>query len=251
MSKPDVHIAIRSYKRAGAVTTFKLFPDASIWVPESQARLYRAAYGAECVRTIPDDEDGNLSKKMNAILARSPSPWTLILDDDLTAFGYWEDGIKVWMKAAQIKWMVRHHFDLADQLGVTLWGVNQVDDALAYRTQTPYSFLAPILGPFTGHLSPIVRYDPSVLSKDDYDFWLQTIARHHRTLRANKYLYRHDSGRKAGGIVSKRTMDFERRAVDRMREKWGNLFRTGGSVGPSSRGTNILNSVVTVPIPGV
>lgn len=246
----EIHVAIRSYKRAGEVTTLDLFPEASVWVPESQASRYRKYYG-EKVRTVPDREDGNPARKFNAVLERSPSPWTLILDDDITKFGYWEGGVKVWMKAAQIKCVVAHHFDLASQLGVTLWGVNQVDDALAYRTQTPYSFLAPILGPISGHLKPTCRYDPAIPLKEDYDFWLQTIARHHRTLRANKYLYRHDSGRKPGGLVSIRTMELEKQCVQRMREKWGTLFRSGGAQGPSGRGTNILNSVVTVPIPGV
>lgn len=249
MGNPEVHIAIRSFKRAGAVDTLKWFPEGTVWVPESQAPAYRKFY--KRVRTVPDDEDGNCPKKSNAILKRTPSEWTLIVDDDISRIGYWESGRKVWMTATDIKWMIRHHFDLARQLRVTLWGINQLDDALAYRTQTPYSFLAPVLGPFSGHLNPVLRYDPSTLGKEDYDFWLQTIRRHRRTLRANKYILRHDSGRKPGGLVSVRTMDFERQGVRRMREKWGNLFRTGGSEGPHSRGTNILNSIVTVPIPGI
>jgi hypothetical protein len=250
MGYPEIHVAIRSFKRAGAVSTLALFPKATVWVPESQEAAYRLHYG-EQVRTVPDREDGNCPKKSNAILKRTPSAWTLIVDDDITKIGYWEDGAKVWMKAAQIKAVIAHHFDLAAQMGVTLWGFNQVDDALAYRTQTPYSLLAPILGPIAGHVSPVVRYDPTTLGKEDYDFWLQTIARHHRTLRANKYVYRHDSGRKPGGLVSVRTMEFERKGVQRMREKWGALYRSGGAEGPSGRGTNILNSIVTVPIAGV
>jgi hypothetical protein len=251
MSTPTIHVAIRSYKRAGTITTLKLFPEASVWVPESQARAYRQEYGAKRIEVVPDAEDGNLARKCNAILERSPSRWTLIVDDDLTSINMWEGGAKHVLTMRQIRGMVEHFYDLAEQLRVTLWGLNQIDDALAYRTQTPFSFLAPVLGPFAGHLDPVVRYDPSVGGKDDYDFWLATIAREHRTLRVNKYTYRHDSGRKAGGFVSLRTLEIEQASVARMRAKWGNLFRAGGSIGPHSRGTNILNSIVTVPIAGV
>jgi hypothetical protein len=251
MGQHPIHIAIKSYKRAGTITTRELFPDATIWVPESQAKEYRRIYGAKAIATVPDREDGNLCRKCNSILKRSPSPWTLILDDDLTSINMWEGGKKIRMKARAIRGMVEHFYDLADQLGVTLWGINQIDDALAYRTQTPFSFLAPILGPFSAHLNAVVQYDETVGGKDDYDYWLQTIARDHRTLRVNKYTYRHDSGRKAGGFVSMRSMASEQASVDRMRAKWGNLFRAGGSIGPHSRGTNILNSIVTVPIAGI
>ena len=83
------------------------------------------------------------------------------------------------------------------------------------------------------------------------DFWLQNIRRHRRTLRANKYHYLHAHGKAPGGFVSMRTMQTEQAGVERMRQKWGALFRPGGSAGgKSATGKNILNSFVRVPIPG-
>ena len=35
-----LHIAIRSYKRAGSVKSLELFRDAYIWIPESQLKDY-------------------------------------------------------------------------------------------------------------------------------------------------------------------------------------------------------------------
>ena len=39
-----LHIAIRSYKRAGKITSLDLFKDAYIWVPESQYKDYAKYY---------------------------------------------------------------------------------------------------------------------------------------------------------------------------------------------------------------
>jgi hypothetical protein len=246
-----VHVAIRSFRRAGRVTSFAPFPFASVWVPESQGDEYRSHYGGRVI-TIPDDCDGNLCRKSNAILDRSPCAWTLIVDDDIPRVGMWEGGRRHWLEPDQIAGMIVHQFELADQLGVRLWGINQNFDPTSYRVLCPFNLLAPILGPFNGHLSPELRYDESVLGKDDYDFWLQNIRRYHKTLRANKYHYIHDHGKKSGGFVSMRTAETEQHGVDRLIEKWGStVIHPGGVKGKRhSTGRNILNTRVSIPING-
>jgi hypothetical protein len=246
-----IHVAIRSFRRAGRVSTFGPFPFAHVWVPESQAEDYRRHYGDRVV-PIPDECDGNLGRKLNAILDRSPRDWTLILDDDISRIGMWEGGRRHWLDPAQIAAMVNHHFDLAEQLGVRLWGINQNFDPTSYRVFCPINLLSPILGPLTGHLKPELRYDESVLGKDDYDFWLQNVRRYRKTLRANKYHYVHDHGKRPGGFVSMRTAEAERRGAARLIEKWGaDIVRPGGVKGKRhSSGKNILNTRIILPIPG-
>ena len=250
-----VHVAIRSHGRAGHVTTAAVVPFAYVWAPESQADAYREHHG-DHVMTIPDYADGSLARKSNAILDASPCEWTVILDDDITAIRFYEEGVDRDMTADHIRQMIEHHFGLADELGVKLWGINQNRDEMAYKPCTPFALLAPILGPLTGHLGPTLRYDESVLGKDDYDFWLQNIATYHRTLRANRYHYIHDHGRQRGGFVAQRTKAVEWAGVDRMIAKWGDkVFRVGGSPGArrNRKATptgNVLNSMVRVPIKG-
>jgi hypothetical protein len=251
----EIYIAIKSYKRAGLVTTNKIFPTASIWVPESQAKEYRTEYG-DSVVSIPDECDGNLCRKSNAILDRSPCEWTLILDDDITSIHRFDYGKDRSLDQDECMDLVKHGFDMASQLGVKLWGINQNSDEMAYASFRPFNLLAPVLGPFNGHLSPELRYDPQVLGKDDYDFWLQNIQKYHRTFRMNKYHYIHDHGKKPGGFVSMRTNETEQKGVERMIEKWGNkVFKVGGSPGARrdrkvNKDGNILNSMVRVPIDG-
>jgi hypothetical protein len=247
-----IHVAIKSYRRAGKVRTLDIAPFAHVWVPESQGEEYRRYYGDRVI-TIPDDQDGNLCRKSNAILDRSPCPWTLILDDDVSEIGFWDDGRHYKASPEYLEEMIIDSFLLADEVGVKLWGINQVKDSLAYRTYTPIAFLSPILGPFNGHLAPVLRYDESVLGKDDYDFWLQNIRKYHRTLRINRFHYMNDHGKMSGGFVSMRTMDAEEKGAARMMEKWGKVYKAGGGAGGrevrGGRG-NILNSTIKVPIPG-
>ncbi len=207
---PEPYVAIASYKRPDKVDTLSVVPFAYVWVPESQGAAYRRNYGDRVV-TIPDAEDGNTSRKRNAILNRSPSEWTVILDDDITLIGYWQ-GDHHKMTPLEIEDLFWRMFMLSEELGVTLWGVNQNHDELIYHTYWPFNLIAPVLGPLSGHLRPSLRYDESVPAKEDYDFWLQTIRKHHRTLRANKYHYYHDSGKRAGGFVSMRSRPLKRPA---------------------------------------
>jgi len=249
-----IHVAIRSYKRAGKVTTLALVPEASVWVPESQGAAYREHYG-DLVVTIPDAADGNLARKNNAILDRTPREWTLILDDDVTRIGMWEGGKHSWLGPEHVGWLVNSGFDLAERLGVKLWGLNQHQDPASYDVFRPYNLLAPVLGPFEGHLAPSLRYDETVLGKDDYDFWLQNLHWHRKTLRLNKYHYVHDLGGslgQGGGFVSQRSREIEEKGLARLREKWGSRVVTmGGAAGKKcSTGANILNTMIRHSVPG-
>jgi len=252
MTLPEIHVAIRSYKRAGRVKTLDVIPWAKIWIPESQLDDYAKYYDREQLITIPDELDGNTSKKFNAVLDNSPSKWTLILDDDITAIGVWDQGDHVYLRPAEIDHLITMGFVLANDFGCKLWGLNQGRDELWYETFKPFNLLAPILGPWTGHLDPELRFDERVPSKEDYDFFLQNIRKHRKVLRLNKYHYLHDHGKMAGGHVSQRSLDRETGDILRMREKWGDtVFKAGGTGGgKNATGKNILNSRIIVPIKG-
>jgi hypothetical protein len=251
MIDDKIHVAIRSYKRAGNVKTLKVVPFAWVWVPDSQADDYRAHYGDRVI-VIPDELDGNPARKNNAILDHSPCPWTLMLDDDITGIGKFEEGESSWLKPSHIRWMIEQGFTLADGFGVKMWGINLTKDGIMYDTYEPFNLLCPILGPFHGHLEPNLRYDETTLAKEEYDFWLQNIMVHRRTLRLCRYHYIHAHGILQGGIVSMRTFDYEKRGVRRMRQKWGDkVFKAGGTAGHAgATGKNILNSRISIPIPG-
>jgi hypothetical protein len=250
----DIHIAIKSFRRSSSVTTIEVFPSATIWVPQSQYSAYKKNY--KNVVAIPDSEDGNLCRKSNSILRRSPSKCTLILDDDITSIHRFDNGKDCTLNNTQCMDLVESGFSLASEMQVRLWGINQNSDEMAYASFRPFNLLSPVLGPFNGHLSTELEYDETVEGKDDYDFWLQNICKYHRTLRLNMFHYIHDHGKKPGGFVSMRTKEVEQRGIDRMKQKWGvKVFCVGGSPGARRNRKvnpegNILNSMVRVPIAG-
>ncbi len=247
----NIHIALPSYKRAGLVKTQGIAPSASIYVPESQADEYRQHH--ENVVGIPDKLDGNIARKRNAILDLNKDSWVLMMDDDLGDVAYWEDGTRHIMTPGVFMDFVEKYFDLADQMGVKLWGINQKRDEMAYQCMRPFNLLSPILGPFSGHLGSNLRYDETCGAKEDYDYWLQHIQRHRKTLRINKYHYRHAHGTgQQGGLTAIRSMEYEQAAADRMIQKWGrDIIKVGGSGGgKGATGQNILNLKITVPIKG-
>lgn len=249
---PDIHVAIRSYKRAGQVTTFDVYPDAYVWVPESQGDEYREHYGDRVI-TIPDNCDGNSPRKCNGILDRAPSEWLVMMDDDLHGLAYFENNKEHRATPDDITRMMYDMFNLSEQMGVELWGIQLQGDPMTYRAMSPFSLLAPVTGPFHGHLHPSLRYDERTASKDDYDYWLQNIRKFHRTLRNNKWHYHMDHTGMTGGSVSMRTRQYEEESIAYMTKKWGReVYRSGGRplIG-SQRHKNILYSNFTIPIKGV
>ena len=248
-----LHIAIRSYKRAGNVKTLDLFKNGYIWIPESQLDDYLVYYDRKQIITIPDEEDGNCPKKNNAILNRCKEDWVLILDDDITDICYYEKSVLNKVSPDEIEEIIIHYFKLAEELGVRFWGFNQNSDPLSYKVYNPICFLSPILGPFGGHLKTELRYDTETGTKEDYDFWLQNIKKYKKTLRINKYCYKHYHGSGLdGGLLGIRSMDYETKSYERLRKKWGSDVVKGfGGSGGGKKKTNILNTNVKIPIAGV
>jgi len=250
-----IHVAIRSIGRSGDVRTTEFFPYAWVWVPASEAAAYRKHH--ERVVAIPDAADGTCARKFNAILDRSPCPWTLILDDDITGIRYWEDGHRHRPTVDQLREFVEAGFVLAWESKCRLWGIMQNADPLAYKIHNPFNLLKPVLGPWQGHLEPTLRYDLTCELREDYDFNLQNFRLYRRVLRFCKWHYEHDHGKKPGGVVSSRTQERELAAFCRLERKWGSqVVEIGGSAGAHRNRDanpmgNILNTRIRVPIAGV
>lgn len=77
-------ITVPSYWRAWLVTTDKIFPSALIVVPKSQEVEYKKYH--KNVLSIPDELDGNISRKRNCILNLFKWQNIVMLDDDILRF---------------------------------------------------------------------------------------------------------------------------------------------------------------------
>ena len=236
-------IFIPSYQRAGDVKTRETLGGGILAVHEFEAKKYEEKDGGE-ILVIPDDLKGNIAKVRNFILENADDEEVVMMDDDISVIGYHEKLERIRMNGEKILHFLKSGYEMARELGVTLWGVNLQADPKFYREYSPFSFLSPVLGTFSCHLNTKIKYDESLFLNEDYDFFLKTIRKMRKVLRFNKYYYIADHLKSGGGCGSYRLKDFEIEQGKLMEKRWGSkVFRF--NIKKSTNGR------VRVPIPGI
>ena len=162
-----------------------------------------------------------MAKVRNWILNNCGCKYLVMIDDDVRCLSYFEESKK--RKLEEYMDFIEKGFDLAEDIGVKLWGINLVADKNAYREYTPISMLSPILGPFSCILTEgnSIRYDEKLGLNEDYDYFLQVIRIDRKVLRFNKYHYDAEHVTKTGGCGAWRTIAEEKRQAEIMIKKWG------------------------------
>lgn len=218
----DFNICIASYKRAGMVTSDKVFRNAHIIVPESQYEEYNKHYYYNGCKVIPlpDEADGNLVRKRNWILDNYPGN-VLIVDDDYDHIGIFEHGKQYKMDVDQVDNLLQTGFQMCEDAGTVMWGLNVQSDPKFYREYSPFSFLSVVLGPFQAFSNCDLRYDEEIYLKEDYDMSLQVLRKYHKILRFNKFYYQVDHFDRAGGCQTYRSLQKEHDHLMKLQKKWG------------------------------
>ena len=218
-----------SYKRAGDVIVRKWLPETILAVHDFELGDYEEKEGG-ALMALPDALRGNMAKVRQFILESvDDGEWVVMLDDDLMKFGFFGGATghnaHSWLNADDFGELLVHGCDLADQLGIGLWGVNLQDDPKFYREYTPFNFSAPVLGTFcVQKRTPGVDYDFRLGLNEDYDIFLQYLRKYRRVLRLNKYFYKAQHLTLAGGCASYRVMEEEARQAQIMIDKWGSTI---------------------------
>jgi hypothetical protein len=222
-------------------------------VPKSQYNDYLKVLPKERIITLPDDQDGDIVKKRNWILKNIKMP-LIMIDDDVEKINYFESennkAISIELNKSKVLEFFINSFNLCNELGCKMWGLNQNNDPISYRQYSPISLTNIILGPFQGHIDHNLLFDNRVGSKDDYDMALQQLQKYKKVLRLNKFNYKCEHGDNKGGIVSYRSKDKEIEYCKAIMMKWGKKiieYRI-----PPLKISDLLNAKkVNVPIKGV
>lgn len=222
----DYQVFIVSYKRAGIVTSDRVFKNAKLVIPESQYEEYaKHEYKNGCeLLPIPDEADGNSARKRNYVLEHFQDMGngnTLIVDDDYDHIGRITDRKNEKLDVERVDALLRNGFQMCRDLGTVLWGINVQSDPKFYKETSPFSMLSPVLGPFQGFVDCPLRYDEDIPLKEDYDLSLQVLQKYHKILRFNMYYYLVNHFDKPGGVVSYRTKQREIENLERLVQKWG------------------------------
>lgn len=248
----DFKILSPSYKRANLARTHLLIPELKYVIRESQADEYRAANLP--IEVVPDSMDGNVAKIRNTILELY-GKYILMLDDDMDKIGMWTGHTRSDLEYPQIMQMIDNGFQMACDMGVKLWGINCLQDKFSYREYTPFSFSAFIGGPLQGHCGNDLRYDEKIPLKEDYDHFIQQMAKYRRVLRINRFHYYCKMHEIAGGCSTYRTIEGEKRYLANLQKKWGSrIVKTDCNNRMVRRDKELdfdINPIINIPIKGI
>jgi len=254
-----INIVRPSFNRAGLVKGHDYFKGSKLVVPESQRDEYAKKYNSKRLIVIPDENDGNIAKKRNWILRNVERP-LLMIDDDVSSMlmgegkkiksnGEWKYNRQIILQQERVEEVIINGFNLANDWGCVLWGINQNEDGRNYQQYRPFSLTNVVLGPFMGHLKHDLYYDERMGTKDDYDMSLQVLNKYRKILRFNKFSLACSHGDNKGGIVGMRTQGKEIVYCEAIMKKWGKKI-IKYKIPPKKMG-DLLNGVTNIPIAGV
>ena len=218
-------IVVPSYKRAGNVLTRKVFPDSILAVHEFEADIYKDKNGGS-ILIIPDTLKGNIARVRNYILDNIDDNRIIMADDDIRAFGYHENGKQNILDRDRLLSFIDNGYEMCKELNAHLWGINLQSDPMFYHEFQPITLLGVVLGTFSCHYKPTLRYDDNLYLNEDYDYFLKNILKYRKVLRFKKYYYIADHLDMKGGCGAYRLKDTEIEQALIMQKRWGSkVFR--------------------------
>lgn len=222
---------IPSAGRAGSVTTHKLFAEPYICVPESQADAYRKHHSN--VVAHPDEVYG-MGQKRQWILDHFDDETIFMADDDITCLQYMgaatdERTGYVYKKITEPDYIwevLLNTAGIARDLGTNLWGFNELPDKRKFDYLSPFGTRKRINGFAMGINKDGQRFDPRLVVKQDYDFYLMTLYWKRFVWRDERYCFiaRHYTNK--GGLADLRSTTKEVECVKILQAKFGSHIVT-------------------------
>lgn len=219
----DARVVILSRSRWDTITTHKLFPYATLVVPESEEKHYKPIFDGVIV-TIPDDIVG-IGNVRNWILDNFDEKIIVMADDDIRhvrcAVGengyildYPEDVFMVLFQA-----MV-----CADDLGVGVFGFNQKSaDVRKYNADLPFK-LNSWIGGVIGVIGRDIRFSSNKF-KTDIDFCLRNLLKKRIVWVDERYSFIQVRIKNKGGNSKFRTKDKVEEEIKGLKQQWKGHFK--------------------------
>jgi hypothetical protein len=223
------------------MTTHKLIPSAVVVVPASQRADYERVVGIRRVLTHPDSVKG-LTPKLNWILEHFRNADAVVsIDDDIVSLQrcFVSPGESATIRDSQlVEAIIRSTFRLARDVGAFYFGWEASNGALRY-----YTGLKPIA--LTGYINGCamgfrrghgLRFDERIVAKNDFDIAAMNAWKHRRCVKDCRFTFcQKETFTGRGGQAAFRTSVTEKRDVELLRKKWGDIFHFGGHSGTRKR----------------
>ena len=192
------NIYIASYNRADKVRTYEYLDCGHIVVPESQEKQYKKRYG-NAVTSIPDNRDGSVSKKRNAVLdliqEEQEDGYGWICDDDFVALRRKKENIK--MTGDETLEHFERLYIMAKDSGAKYGGFDYSSDNLKLKDMTPFSLTKGVYQVALVNAKDGIRYDERFRINEDVEFFIQKMNDNRFMIRDNQYVtqcYGEDGG---------------------------------------------------------
>jgi len=216
---------IPSAGRASTMTTHKLFRKSYVCVPESQADEYRNFHDA--VVPHPDSVHG-MGQKRQWILDHFDDETVFMADDDIECLVYMGGeeghvgGLRTKVKDPDYIWEVLlNTAGIARDLGTNLFGFNEIADIRKFDYMHPFSTRDRINGFAMGIIKDGQHFDPRLVVKQDYDFYLMTLYWKRFVWRDDRYAFLAKHYTNKGGLCSHRSISKEIECIEILRQKFG------------------------------
>ena len=212
-----------------------------VCVPESQAAEYLAV--TPHVVTHPDDVRG-LTPKLNWMLRElADSEGILFLDDDLEYLcrcygGTDEAATRKVTDAETIHAIIGQTAQLAREAGAFFFGWETSESTIRYYGgQQPFAFTGFVNGCAMGFLKGHgLSFDERIVAKNDYDICCANAFRNRILFKDCRFAWsQRETFTGAGGQACHRNSVTEQRDVQILREKYGDVIRTGALGGTRKR----------------
>lgn len=218
-------------------------------VPQSQIGQYREVVGNGRILAHPDSVKG-LTPKLNWIfewfdgkppIGLAPHDALVFVDDDILSLQrcFTEPGEPATIRDPElIEAIITNTARLARDVGAYYFGWEASNGALRYYTGLkPFMLTGYINGCAMGFLRGHgLRFDERIVAKNDFDIAAMNAWKHRLCVKDCRYTFcQKETFTGKGGQAAFRTSGTEKRDVDLLRKKWGDLFHFGGHSGTRKR----------------
>lgn len=224
------------------MTTHRLINNFEVCVPESQRHEYELVVGKERVITHPDTVRG-LTPKLNWMFDNCPDDHAVVfLDDDLVGItrcfvpqgssNTSENNPEV------VEEIIAATAQLAEDAGAFMFGwETSVSTILYYDGLAPFALTGYINGCAMGYMNGHgLRFDERIVAKNDYDICLLNAWKHRVCFKDLRYAFsQKETFTGAGGQSAHRNSETEKRDVQLLIEKYGDVIKIGAKSGVRKR----------------
>jgi len=218
-----------------------------VFVPESQREEYARVVGSDHIRTHPDAVKG-LTPKLNYMLEAfdnykfaGNADALVFVDDDILSVQrcFTEKGEPATIRDPElIEAIITNTARLARDVGAFYFGWEASNGALRYYTGLkPFMLTGYINGCAMGFMRGHgLRFDERIVAKNDFDIAAMNAWKHRLCVKDCRYTFcQKETFTGRGGQAAFRTSQTEKRDVELLRKKWGDIFRFGGHSGTRKR----------------